>query len=871
MKYIPNTKLITGALLMCATLSAQAQKDSVQVAPDITYTADHPSYIIGGIQVEGADEFDREMLLNSSELNVGQTIEVPGPEISDAIRRYWKQGLYSDVKIEADSIVGNKVYLKIKLTSRPRISQIRYNGVKKSEREDIEAQLGIKKGSQITPDMLDRAKIIIKRYYEGKGFKNAEIEILQTDDVAGENQVIVDINIDKKEKIKVHRIYITGVDEKQANAIKLAAKKTFEKKFNIRTLFKSKKFLVDKYEEDKGYMLDKLNEWGYRDALLKKDSVVNVDDKHVDIYLDFYRGDKYYIRNISWVGNTVYSTESLNRALGMKKGDLYNQTLMRKRLTEDENSIGNQYYNNGYVFYRLDPVEMEVDGDSIDLEMRISEGTQATLNRVIIKGNDRVYENVIRRELHTKPGDLFTRDAIMRSFREISSMGHFNEEKAVPDVQPDVESGTVDVTYNLEPKASDQVELSFGWGQTGVVGHVGLRFNNFSMQNLFGKGRKRAGFIPQGDGQTLSISGQTNGTYYQAYSLSFLDPWFGGKKPNQFSAAISYSKQTGVNSDYYSKNYYNSYYNYLYGLGSSSIYDNGYNFYDPDQFVKMFSVSLGFGKRLSWPDDLFSFMVEANYTRYMLKNWNYFLISDGNCNNFNISFTLSRNSTDQQFYPHYGSEFLFSVSATPPYSLWDGRDYKNLANNYNSATYQREAQEKYRWIEYNKWRFKFRNFTALGSKYKCPVLMTRFEFGILGSYNRYKKSPFETYYVGGDGMSGYTTGYATETIGLRGYDNGSIANNGYSYSRMTLELRYPLMLETSTSIYALAFLEGGNAWYSIRDFNPLDMKRSAGFGVRIQLPMVGLLGVDWAYGFQKYSGTQKIGGSQFHFIIGQEF
>ena len=530
MKYIPNTKLITGALLMCATLSAQAQKDSVQVAPDITYTADHPSYIIGGIQVEGADEFDREMLLNSSELNVGQTIEVPGPEISDAIRRYWKQGLYSDVKIEADSIVGNKVYLKIKLTSRPRISQIRYNGVKKSEREDIEAQLGIKKGSQITPDMLDRAKIIIKRYYEGKGFKNAEIEILQTDDVAGENQVIVDINIDKKEKIKVHRIYITGVDEKQANAIKLAAKKTFEKKFNIRTLFKSKKFLVDKYEEDKGYMLDKLNEWGYRDALLKKDSVVNVDDKHVDIYLDFYRGDKYYIRNISWVGNTVYSTESLNRALGMKKGDLYNQTLMRKRLTEDENSIGNQYYNNGYVFYRLDPVEMEVDGDSIDLEMRISEGTQATLNRVIIKGNDRVYENVIRRELHTKPGDLFTRDAIMRSFREISSMGHFNEEKAVPDVQPDVESGTVDVTYNLEPKASDQVELSFGWGQTGVVGRVGLRFNNFSMQNLFGKGRKRAGFIPQGDGQTLSISGQTNGTYYQAYSLSFLDPWFGGKK-----------------------------------------------------------------------------------------------------------------------------------------------------------------------------------------------------------------------------------------------------------------------------------------------------------------------------------------------------
>lgn len=871
MKYLPNIKLITGALLLTAALPAQAQTDSVRVKPEIKYTADHPTYVIGGIRIEGADEFDREMLLSSSELKVGQTIEVPGPEISDAIRRYWKQKLYSDVKIEADSIVGRKIYLAIKLTSRPSISQIRYNGVKKSEREDIEAQLGISRGSQITPDMIDRAKIIIKRYYEGKGFKNADIEILQTDDVTGENQVILDINIDKKEKIKVHRIYITGVDEKQARDLKRAAKKTFERKFDFRTFFKSKKFLVDKYEEDKGYMLDKLNEWGYRDALLKKDSVVNYNEKSVDIYLDFFRGDKYYVRNISWVGNTVYNTEQLNRALGMKKGDLYNQTHLRKRLTEDENSIGNQYYNQGYVFYSLDPVETEVTGDSIDLEMRVSEGTQAHLNRVIIKGNDRVYENVVRRELHTKPGDLFTRDAIMRSFREISNMGHFDPEKAVPDIQPDVENGTVDVVYNLVPKASDQVELSFGWGQTGVVGRVGLRFSNFSMQNLFGKGRKRAGFIPQGDGQTLSISGQTNGTYYQAYSLSFLDPWFGGKKPNQFSAAISYSKQTGVNSDYYSRNYYNSYYNYLYGLGSSSIYDNGYNFYDPDQFVKMFSVSVGFGKRLSWPDDYFTFMVEANYTRYMLKNWNYFLISDGNCNNFNISLTLSRSSIDQQFYPHQGSEFLFSVSATPPYSLWDGRDYKNLANNYQSASYQREAQEKYRWIEYNKWRFKFRNFTALGSNYKCPVLMTRFEFGILGSYNRYKKSPFETYYMGGDGMSGYTTGYATETIGLRGYENGSISNNGYSYSRMTLELRYPLMLQPSTSIYALAFLEGGNAWYSIRDFNPLDMKRSAGFGVRIQLPMVGLLGVDWAYGFQKYSGTQKIGGSQFHFIIGQEF
>lgn len=530
------------------------------------------------------------------------------------------------------------------------------------------------------------------------------------------------------------------------------------------------------------------------------------------------------------------------------------------------------------MFNSVSPVEINVDKDSIDLEMRISEGRQATFNHIRISGNDRVYENVIRRELYTKPGDLFSMDAIKRSVMALANMNQFDPEALQAELfkhlKPDPYNGTVDLTYPLVTKGGDQVELSAGWGQTGIVGRVGLKFTNFSMQNLFGKGAKRAGFIPQGDGQTLSLSGQTNGTYYQSYSLSFLDPWFGGKRPTQFSFSISYSKQSDINSSYYSN--YNNIYNYMYTNGTSSYYDDYSNYYEPDKYVKLIGLSVGFGKRLRWPDDYFSFMAEVSYTRYILKQWQYFLIQNGTCNNINLTLSLSRSSTDHPFYPRSGSEFLASVTLTPPYSLWDGRNYKNLANDYRSSTYDQEAQQKYRWIEYHKWKMKFRTFTALTSGVKAPVLMTRAEFGILGAYNRYKKSPFETYYVGGDGMSGYSTGYATETIGLRGYENGSIAgNNGqnaYAYSRMTLELRYPLMLETSTSMYALAFIEGGNAWADVKKFNPFDMKRSAGVGVRILLPMVGLMGIDWAYGFQKYNSSgEKIGGSQFHFVIGQEF
>ncbi len=857
-------------------LTASAQTDApVQVKPDMSYTQNRSQYILGGLVVDGVSGFDEELLLSISGLNVGDVYEVPGEHISEAVRRYMKQKLFSSVRIEADSIVGSKIYLHVHLMAHPRISSINYTGVKKSEREDIEKRLGLQVGSQITPDMMNSAKIHIKRYFDEKGFKNAQVDVQQREDVTGDNRVLLDININKSEKIKVNKIHITGVDEKLVGKLKRSMKKTREK--SLINLLRSKKFVPEKYEEDKGLLVNKMNEWGFRDALVKKDSVVPIDESHVDIYIDMNQGQKYYLRNVEWVGNKVYTSYFLDDVLRMKKGDVYDQTLLNKRLHEDDDAIGNLYYNNGYVFYELNPVEVNIDGDSIDLEMRIEEWQQARFNRVRIAGNDRVYENVIRRELRTKPGDLFSMDAIKRTVMELANMNQFDPEilqtELFKNIKPDKESGTVDITYPLVTKGGDQVELSAGWGQTGIVGRVGLKFTNFSLQNLFGRGSKRAGFIPQGDGQTLSLSGQSNGTYFQSYSLSFLDPWFGGKRPTQFSFSLYYSKQSDVNSSYYSN--YNNIYNYYYGYGTNSSYYDYSNYYEPDKYVKMFGLSVGLGKRLRWPDDYFTFMAELSYTRYMLKSWQYFLITDGNCNNVNLSLTLSRSSANDPFFPRRGSDFSISATLTPPYSLWDGKDYKNLANNYNTATYQKEAQEKYRWIEYHKWKLKFRTYTALTSAVKCPVLMTRAEFGILGSYSRYKKSPFETYYVGGDGMSGYSTGYATETIGLRGYDNGSLAgNNGgnaYAYSRMTLELRYPLMLETSTSMYALAFVEGGNAWTDVSKFNPFDMKRSAGFGVRILLPMVGLMGIDWAYGFQKTINGAKAGGSQFHFIIGQEF
>ena len=865
-------------VLMLLALSGVSLTMSAQqkiVNPDIVYSGTPKTYKLAGLTVTGIEGYEDYVLTGISGLTVGQELEVPGTAITDAVKRYWKHGLFSDVSISADSIVGDNIYLKIHLAPRPRISTINYNGLKKTEREDMEKKLGLLKGGQITPNMIDRAKILAKKYFEDKGYKNAEVFIRQRDDVAAKNQVILDIDVDKKEKLKVRSIIIDGDNQLGEKKIKgtLFSKGAFAKTHEagkLANILKSKKFTPERWAEDKKNLITKYNEYGYRDAMIVKDSVWNVDPKHVDIYVKVDEGKKYYIRNIKWVGNTVYSTDYLSRLLDMKKGDVYNQTYLNKRLSQDEDAVGNAYWNNGYLFYNLQPTEVNIVGDSIDLEMRITEGQQARINRVRINGNDRLYENVVRRELRTKPGDLFSKEALQRSARELASMGHFDPEAINPVPEPNYEDGTVDINYNLKQKSNDQVELSLGWGQTGVIGRVGLKLNNFSMANLFRRNREHRGIMPIGDGETLSLGAQTNGTYYQSYNAQYSTNWLGGKRPIQFSVGMSYSKQTDVSSNYYNSGYMNNYNNYRYGYGNYN-YNSYENYYDPDKYVKLLSVYAGWGKRLSWPDDYFTLSLQLQYQRYMLRNWRYFIMSNGSANNLNLNIALNRTSTDNQLFPRRGSDFSVSLTITPPWSKWDGKDYAHLATDRNSPTYSQEQQEKYRWVEYHKWKFKARTFTALTSGQKCFVLMTRVEFGLLGSYNKYKKSPFETYYMGGDGMSGYSTGYAEETVGLRGYENGSLTPygaEGYAYSRMSLELRYPFLLG-NTTIYGLGFVEAGNAWTETSKFNPFDMKRSAGLGVRIFLPMVGMMGIDWAYGFDKVFGTK--GGSQFHFILGQEF
>ncbi len=880
--------LCTAILLLNASffISNASAQDYI-ANPDISYSGTARRCEIGGMAVEGIEGYEDYVIIGLSGLTIGQEIDVPGKEITDAVKRYWKHGLFSKVQITADSIVDSKVYLTFHLALRPKITEINYTGVKKSEREDLESKIGVAKGMSLTKNIIDRAKILAKKYFDGKGYKNAIIDIVQRDDVTGKNQVVLDVNVDKQSKMKVRKIIFDGNEKITDKKIKghLFSKGHFGKIHEAGKFYsflKAKKFTPERYQEAKEKLVEYYSEMGFRDAAIIEDSVYTVDEKHLNVYLKIEEGDKYYLRNINWVGNTVVTTDYLNAVLNMKKGDTYNQKQINKRLREDDDAVGNYYYNNGYVFSNIEPTEINIVGDSVDLEMRITEGPQAHLSHVRIFGNDRLYEEVVRRELRTKPGDLFSKDALMRSAREIASMGYFDPEKVEPDVKPNYEDGTVDINWNLEQKSNDQLELSLGWGQTGIIGRVGIKFTNFSMRNLLGKNKLHRGLLPSGDGEQIGLSFQTNGRYYSSVSANYSTGWFGGKRPNAFNIGLYYSKQSDVSSTYYNNSWMNSMYGYYggYGTYNNYYYNNYENYLDDDKSIKLFGASIGWGKRLRWPDDYFQLSATLAYQRYMLKDWRYFLISNGNCNNLNFGLALTRTSTDNPLFPRHGSEFTLSVTLTPPWSLFDGKDYANLATaatyNANREQYNAEQREKYRWIEYHKWKFKTRTFTALTSAQKCFVLMTRIELGLLGHYNKNKLSPFETFYMGGDGMSGYSTSYAEETVGLRGYENGSLTpygSEGYAYDRMTFELRYPFMLG-NTTIYGLAFAEAGNAWHELKNFNPFEMKKSAGLGVRIFLPMVGMMGIDWAYGFDKvYSGTaqERRGGSNFHFVLGQEF
>ena len=868
------------AMVFGNNVKAAEQNDTIY-NPTIIFSGMPKKYEIAGLRVEGLQNYEDYIVIGYSGLSIGDVVEIPGDDITNAAKRFWRQGLFSKIQIRVEKIYGNKAWLVFDLRQQPRISKINYTGCKKGEKEELEQRLSLMPGNQITQNIVNRAKEIITAFFKQKGFGNVTVDIRLTPDLSKENEMIVDINVNKNEKVKVHKIYIAGNDVLSDNKIQRVMKKTNEKK-KLVNLFRQKKFVESDYENDLDLIIKKYNELGYRDARIVSDSVAQYNEKQVDVYIEVEEGKQYFISDITWAGNTVYPSSTLDNILGIKPGDVYNQTLLNKRTTEDEDAVANLYMNNGYLFFQLVPIESKIEGDSIALEMRVMEGPQARINSIVINGNDRLYEKVIRRELHVKPGELFSKDDLMRSAREIAQTGHFDPENMDIRPEPNNENGTVDLIFNLTSKNSDQVELSAGWGQTGVIGKVSLKFTNFSLKNLFNTSSYK-GIIPQGEGQTFTISAQTNAKYYQAYSLSFLDPWFGGKRPNSLSVSAYYSRQTGVNSQFYNNNmnswlygggYYPGYGGYYPGYGGyGGYYDDYYqssieNAYDPNKYLQMAGISLGFGKRLNWPDNYFTFMAQLSYNWYKLKNWEYlFNMQNGTSNAFVLGLSFARNSIDNPIYTRSGSQFSLDLSLTPPVSLFVKKDWKALAEKGTDDA----KKEMYRWIEYWKLKFKARTYTPLtdpNGKWTL-VLMTRADIGILGSYNKYLKSPFETFYVGGDGMSG-SYGYAQETIALRGYDNGAFTpRDGYAYTRFCMELHFPFLLQPSTTIYGLAFLEGGNAWMDLKDFSPFDIKRSAGAGVRIYLPMVGLMGIDWAYGFDTV--YNKKGGSHIHFILGQEF
>ncbi|MDE6542299.1 MAG: outer membrane protein assembly factor BamA [Muribaculaceae bacterium] len=863
-----------------ATAPAQQAADTI-FNPPVIYGAVPRVYEIADIKVTGAPNYDDYIILGYAGLKVGDRMAIPGDDLTAAVKRLMKQGLFSQAQVKVLKTAGDKAWIELALRTQPRISKVNYIGMKKADRDDIQEKLQLMKGNQITQNIINRAELLIRQHYKQKGFSNADVKITLHEDLSAPNEMIVDIAVDRHDKVKVHKIYIDGNEVLSDAKIKRTIKKTNENN-DILKLFSQKKFVESDYRDDLDRILEKYNELGYRDARIVADSVVPYDDRRVDVHITVDEGQRYYIKDISWVGNTVYTPDVLDAYLDMKPGDVYNQKHMNKRLTTDDDAVSNLYMDRGYLFFDLVPIEREISGDSISLEMRVTEGPQARINNVIINGNDRLYEKVIRRELRVKPGELFSKSDLMRSAREIAQTGHFNPENMDIRPEPNQENGTVDILFNLESKANDQIEFSLGWGQTGIIGKLSLKFTNFSIKNLFYPSTYR-GIIPQGEGQTFTISAQTNARYYQAYSVSFLDPWFGGKRPNSLSVSAYYSRQTGVNSSYYNSTWANSAYNYGYyggygygGYGYGSNYYNDYyqnsyqNSYEPNKVLQMVGINVGFGKRLNWPDDYFTFTAELGYNWYYLKNWDYlYYMNNGTSNALVLGLTLARSSIDNPLYTRSGSSFSLNLQITPPASLFGKRDWKKLSEE-NTVESKKQL---YRWIEYWKLRFKSRTYTPLcnANGTYTPVLMTRADFGLLGSYNKYLKSPFETFYVGGDGMSGSYT-YATETIALRGYDNGQLTpwgREGYAYSRLGMEIHFPLMLQPSTTIYALAFAEGGNAWTSVKKFNPFDMKRSAGAGVRIYLPMVGMMGIDWAYGFDKINGER--GGSHFHFILGQEF
>lgn len=828
-------------------------------------------YCIKDITISGNKYLDPIGLISVSGLAVGDTITVPGDDVTKPIRKLWDQGLFSDVKVTATKIEGENIYLDIFVQERPRISGITFQGIRKGETEDLKELLKLRVGGQITESILENSVRIIKKHYYEKGRLNTQVDVIQKNDTVIANGVKITFDIKKNSKVKIREIAFEGNNVYKDSRLRRVLKKTHRRDFNI---FKASKYIESDYIEDKQNLIAFYNEHGYRDAIILKDSIYKINDKRIGIKLKVSEGSQYHIRNIQWLGNTKMSSVALDLILGMKKGDVYDKSLLDKRLFTDENSIATIYMDDGYLFFQLDPVESNIEKDSVSLEMRIYEGDQATVNQITIVGNTKTNEHVARRELWSKPGDLFSKSDIQRSVRQLSQLGHFDPEKLDCKPFPNPANGTVDLKYVLEEKANDQFELSGGWGANMFVGTAGIRFANFSIRRIFDKGSWRP--VPSGDGQSLSLKASTNGSYYKSFSISFTDPWFGGKKPTSFSVSLYHSIQN----------------NATYAYQASS------------EYFKVTGGSVGIGTRLKWPDDYFTLYHEVSIQNYLLRNWSsgYFLFTDGQSNNFSYKITLGRNSTDQIIYPRTGSNFSLSVQLTPPYSMFKGNNFwvysaskaNALETKYiayykkNNTSYteedasdyakdrvsQDQIADKYKWIEYHKWTGRAQWYMALVQNL---VLYTNAQFGALGYYSKNLGfSPFESFDIGGDGMSGYNL-YGRETIGLRGYLNSSLTplvggvREGNIYDKYTMELRYPISLKPQAAIYLLTFVEAGNAWSNFDEVNPFNVYRSAGVGVRMFLPMLGMLGIDWGYGFDNVPNNSSANKGQFHFVIGMPF
>ena len=788
-------------------------------------------YTIAGIEVEGTKYFQAPPIIRTTGLYVGQQISVPGPEITYAIEKLWEQGMFADAKILASRIEGDNIYLTISIKERARLNSASIEGVKKSEKNDIKDLLDFKTHMQITENQKDMAQKKIKNYYEEKGFRNATVTINEINDSSSFNTSNIIINIDKHERVKIDDIVFHGNTAMKDKKLRRTMKNTKKKAWYI---LKRSKYIAKNYETDKKSIIDKYKKLGYRDVKIEKDTIYDIDSTLMHIEITISEGKKYYFGNISWLGNSVYSTDILNKILAIDKGDVYDESRLQEKIFGLE-GVSSIYLDNGYLFFNADPVEMGSNSDSIDIQIRIYEGQQATINNVSVAGNTKTNDHVIYRELRTRPGELFSRSDIIRTQRELAMLGYFNPETMEVNPHPNPMDGTVDIEYVLQEKSTDQIELSFGWSGSYLLGSVRLILNNFSLRNCLHKEYWRP--IPSGDGQSLSLSVSANTRYYQYYNFSFTEPWFGGKKPNALTVSAYYSiRANGYARD--NENYGN---------------------------WKTLGFSVGLERDLKIPDDYFSLYNDISIKRYKLNNYNLYLPASlpdsltAHC--ITLGTTLSRNSIDQPLFPRRGSSFTLRLELTPPYSLLRGNADADVTD-----------EERYKWIEYHKWTFKSKMYTQFVGNL---VLETRIDFGFVGYYHKNYKTPFERFDIGGDGLSNVFY-YGTDFVPMRGYEASALNpdNDGgaFLYDKFSMELRYPLALKPETTIYVLAFAEAANAWMEFNDFNPFDIKRSAGAGIRLYIPMMGLLGFDMGYGFDKIKGkSADVCGWHPSFVLGQQF